>query len=81
MAWLSLLLSRFASAAQWRDITTAPFDRALELAVIDGGIRVLESCCIRYGNGWLDAETLRPVAIDATHWRYRQADFLPMSCC
>jgi hypothetical protein len=81
MAWLGSLLSRFANAAEWREIATAPFDRALELAVINDGVRVLDSCCIRHGDGWLDAETLRPVAIAATHWRYRQPEFFPASCC
>jgi hypothetical protein len=81
MAWLSSLLTRFANAAEWREIATAPFDRELELAIIDGGVGVLRSCCIRHGNGWLDAETLKPVDIAATHWRFRQPDFPPVSCC
>jgi hypothetical protein len=26
-------------------------------------------------------ETLRPIEIAATHWRYRQSVMPPMSCC
>jgi hypothetical protein len=36
---------------------------------------------LRHGNGWLDVETLRPVEITATHWRYPQSVLPPMSCC
>ena len=81
MAWLSSLLSCLTSASEWREIATAPFDRELELAVIDGGVGVLDFSCIRHGEVWLDAQTLKPVDIAATHWRFRQPDFLPLSCC
>jgi hypothetical protein len=37
--------------------------------------------CLRHGDGWLDTETLRPVEITATHWRYRPPPIQPMSCC
>jgi hypothetical protein len=81
MAWLTSLLSRFASAAEWRAIATAPLDRELELAIIDGSVGMLDFCCIRRGDGWLDAETLEPVDIAATHWRFRRPSILPASCC
>jgi len=80
MAWLRSLLSRLAGT-DWREIATAPFDRTIELAVIEGGVDVFAACCIRHGDIWLDAETLRPVAIAATHWRYRQPTIFPVSCC
>ena len=41
MNWITAFLSRIANAPAWRDIATAPFDRAIELAVIDGEIGVL----------------------------------------
>ena len=81
MSWLSSLMSRFTSASEWREIETAPFDRELELAVIDGRVGVLDFCGIRHGDGWLDAETLKPADVAATHWRFRRPDFFPMSCC
>ena len=81
MRWLTTLLSRLVNASEWRDIATAPFDREIELAVIDGEVGVLDCHCIRHGDGWLDAETLKPIQVTATHWRFRQPVLLPMSCC
>jgi hypothetical protein len=81
MNWVAALLSRIVSASEWRDIATAPFDRAIELAVIDGSVGVLNFPCLRHGEAWFDAETLKPVSVAATHWRYLQPAILPVSCC
>jgi hypothetical protein len=81
MNWVTALLSRLVGAPVWRDIATAPFDSAIELAVIDGDIGVLGYPCLRHGDGWFDAETLRPVSVAATHWRHLQPAILPVSCC
>jgi hypothetical protein len=81
MNQLVALLSRLFSAPEWREIATAPFDREIELAVIGERIGIVEGGRLRHGNGWLDAETLRPVAVTATHWRYRHSLLLPRSCC
>jgi hypothetical protein len=80
MRWLVTLLSRLVNASEWRDIASAPFDREIELAVMDGNVGALVRC-VRHGDGWLDAETLRPIKVTATHWRFRPLAFLPMSCC
>jgi hypothetical protein len=80
MRWLITLLSRLVNASEWHDIASAPFDREIELATMDGNVGVLVRC-VRHGDGWLDAETLRPIKITATHWRFRPLAFLPMSCC
>jgi hypothetical protein len=74
-------LSNVWRAVEWREIASAPFDREIELAVIDGEVSLLGGSCLRHGEGWLDAETLMPVAVTATHWRYRRPALLPMSCC
>ncbi len=74
------LLRRLTSSG-WRDIATAPFDCAIELAVIDTERHSLGFPCLRHGDGWFDAATLAPVAVSATHWRYWQPDVLPISCC
>ena len=74
------ILSRLL-APQWREIATAPFDREIELAVIGDRVGLVEGGRLRHGNQWLDAQTLQPVAITATHWRYRRPIMLPMSCC
>jgi hypothetical protein len=76
MAFLSRLLRN-----EWREISSAPFDREIELAIIDRDIHVSRSPRLRHGDGWLDAETLRPVEVTATHWRYRPPPTLPTSCC
>jgi hypothetical protein len=74
-AFLSRLLRN-----DWREIASAPFDRAIEVATIDENTNVLGSY-LRHGDGWLDSETLNPVEMTATHWRYRRAAMQPMSCC
>ena len=76
IAFLSRLLRN-----DWRELASAPFDREIELAFIDGNVSVSRGPCLRHGDGWLDVETLRPVQIAATHWRYRQSVMPPMSCC
>jgi hypothetical protein len=55
---------------EWRPIASAPFDRALELAVINyDGTHALMFPCRRILNGWLNAETDRLVVVYPTHWR------------
>ena len=77
---LNSLLTRLAGG-DWREIATAPFDCAVELAVIDGKIGVLPFFGLRHGDDWLDAETLRPLKVTATYWRFARAAFPPISCC
>ena len=66
---------------EWRDIDSAPFDREIEVAVVLGNISVPGGLCLRDANGWLDSETLAPIEMTATHWRYRWPALLPLSCC
>jgi hypothetical protein len=54
----------------WQPIATAPFDRDLELAVIDhAGVHELLCPCRRRLRGWVKADTNTPVNIYPTHWR------------
>ena len=54
----------------WHKISSAPFDRDLELAVIDeGGVRAINFPCRRILGGWVKARTRRPVDLQPTHWR------------
>jgi hypothetical protein len=80
MKRLMTLLSRVLRN-DWREIASAPFDRAIEVATIEGNTNAPGRSCLRHGDGWLDTETLRPVEISATHWRYRPSLMPPMSCC
>jgi hypothetical protein len=54
---------------EWQTISTAPFDRDLELAVIDAeGQHALVFPCRRVLRGWVKAKTHSPVNVHPTHW-------------
>jgi hypothetical protein len=58
------------SIMNWLDVETAPFDRDLELAVIDfDGAHPLVFPCRRVLGGWVRAATNTPVRVHPTHWR------------
>lgn len=73
-------LRRFALLG-WRDIASAPFGYVIELVVIDSERQPLGVPCVRQTEGWLDAATMQPITVSATHWRYWRPDMLPMCCC
>jgi hypothetical protein len=55
---------------EWQLIATAPFDRDLELAVIDyEGPHALIFPCRRMQTGWLKSGTQQQVIVRPTHWR------------
>lgn len=55
----------------WKSTATAPFDRHLQLAVIDtaGEVHALVFPCRRVLRGWVNSQTGAPVHIFPTHWR------------
>ena len=54
----------------WQTVPSAPFDRDLELAVIDGdGTHVLVFPCRRVDGGWTKAQTRARLDVNPTHWR------------
>jgi hypothetical protein len=54
----------------WQPIGTAPFDRDLELAVIDDdGLHALVFPCRRMADGWLKTQTRERLDVYPTHWR------------
>ena len=66
--------ARFArvdnSIMEWQPIATAPFDRDLELAVINyNGTHTFVFPCRRILGGWMKAETNTPIIVYPTHWR------------
>lgn len=65
----------------WQDIASAPFDCVIELAVIDDKRHPLGFPCIRRVDGLFNLSTMQAVSTSPTHWRYWQADVLPMCCC
>jgi hypothetical protein len=56
--------------AEWRPVSTAPFDCDLEVAVLDWeGAHALIFPCRRMLGGWFDAETKEQIDVEPTHWR------------
>jgi hypothetical protein len=54
----------------WQPISTAPFERDLELAVIDeDGPHALVFPCRRVGSSWIGAQTKHRIDVRPTHWR------------
>jgi len=55
----------------WLKIETAPFERDLEVAVIDfdGPASGRVFACRRVLGGWIKADSGRPVQLHPTHWR------------
>lgn len=60
----------------WKPASTAPYDRDLQLAVLDkDGTHSLVFPCRRILNGWMNAETRERIDIRPTHWReWQQGD-------
>jgi hypothetical protein len=55
---------------QWKDIIRAPYNRDLQLAVIDrDGTHALAFACRRQDGLWINAQTRRPIDVRPTHWR------------
>ncbi len=59
----------------WQQVSNAPFERDLELAVIDdsGIVHALVFPCRRILNGWMKVETKERLDVRPTHWREWQA--------
>jgi len=54
----------------WLSIGSAPFDRDLQLAIIDyDGVNALVFPCRRILGGWIKAENGKPIEVRPTHWR------------
>lgn len=65
-----LLTNGRTAVGGWEPAATAPFDRELELAVIDReGPHALVFPCRRVLGGWIDARTKRRIELTPTHWR------------
>jgi hypothetical protein len=54
----------------WHPVSTAPFDRDLELAVVaHDGAHALVFPCRRILGGWINATDKRRIDVRPTHWR------------
>ena len=55
---------------EWKPIASAPFNRDLELAVIDYyGTHALIFPCRRVLGGWISAKTKQRIDVRPSHWR------------
>ena len=62
----------------WNAAPTAPYDRDIELAVIDrDGAHALIFACRRVQDGWVKAETGERLDVNPTHWRPWNSAALP----
>lgn len=58
----------------WKPVSIAPFDRDLELAVINqDGEHKLVFPCRRILGGWMKKETSERIEVHPTHWRKWQS--------
>jgi len=54
----------------WHPISTAPFDRDLELAIIDAhGVHAIMFPCRRVLGGWIKSDIRTRIHLRPTHWR------------
>jgi len=59
----------------WSPVASAPFERDLEVAVIDGnGAHVIVFPCRRVLGGWVKAASGQRLVFSPTHWRPWQQD-------
>ena len=64
---------------EWQPIATAPFDRDLQLAVIEvTGTYPLVFPCRRALYGWADTRTGEAAKVHPTHWREWDDRFSPL---
>lgn len=62
--------TKTAKRGEWQPVACAPFDRNLELSVVNGPTQdaVAFPCC-RILGGWVDAASRERVEVYPTHWR------------
>lgn len=54
----------------WDGIATAPYDRDLEVAVIEGrAVHPLVFACRRVPDGWIKVASRERIVVNPTHWR------------
>ena len=59
-----------AEEGMWEQVSSAPFDQDLELAVCDrDGAHALVFPCRRSLSGWIRSATRERVEVSPTHWR------------
>lgn len=68
--YLFELDAKTADKGEWHPVASAPFDRAIEIAVIrDPTPHAVAFACRRVLGGWLNAESGERIEVHPTHWR------------
>lgn len=63
-------MSAMGSELDWETISTAPYDRDLELAVIEKDrVYAVVFACRRTARGWVKIPSMERVVVSPTHWR------------
>jgi len=67
--------SNTKTGALWREISTAPLDRNVEVQIADEGeAYVLAFLCRRTDRGWINVVKNLPLSLEPTHWREKRID-------
>lgn len=71
MMWIKVTAEAASTLIRmWKEIRIAPFDRDLQLAVIEGDdVHALVFACRRSSKDWVNSETQEIVVVRSTHWR------------
>ena len=60
------------TVAPWREISSAPLNRNVEVQIADEGeAYVLAFPCRRTDRGWINVVKNLPLSLEPTHWRER----------
>jgi hypothetical protein len=69
-------------SSDWQPISSAPFNRDLELAVInDDGVRALVYPSRRILGGWIKSESKARINVQPTHWRDPKRTWQDLKTC
>jgi hypothetical protein len=69
-------------SSDWQPISSAPFNRDLELAVInDDGVRALVYPSRRILGGWIKSESKARINAQPTHWRHPKRTWQDLKTC
>ena len=70
---------RIQNMCNWQPIESAPFDRDLQLSVIEGEVHALVFPCRRTEVGWISGSG-KSVEVSPSHWRDWTEQEAPCGC-
>lgn len=76
--WLQRLENHLPYLSQWRLISTAPYNRELELRITDGETVTLEFPCLRTNEeAWINVDLGTEIKVQPVEWRIWQGGKSP----